>query len=340
MDDQETQHVKGCQLCQSSDKTPVPAAAPLVPVSFPSSPWDKMAIDVVGPFETAALDCKYAITLVDYHSKWSEVGFAASVTAQTVIYFLSSVFSRFGNPGTVVSDNGSQFTSAEFATFLLSRDIKHIRTSVYHPAANGAVERFHRVLKSCIQSAILESKPWRQTVTDFLKAYRSTPHSATEVAPCELLLGRKMRTRLHVLLPDPRENAVTRLADSVAAKQHKMKLYTDKRRGAPVPVFQEGECVRVLKPTHVPKAHQRFSEPLRVLKQLAQGNYLLEDGRKWHASRLTRFNIPVKNVSETPALDLLHVESPVVVQSNTSDGTSVTTGRVRRPPCWLEDYVT
>uniref|UniRef100_A0A3B3CC70 Gypsy retrotransposon integrase-like protein 1 n=1 Tax=Oryzias melastigma TaxID=30732 RepID=A0A3B3CC70_ORYME len=339
MDDQVTQHVKGCQLCQSCDKTALPAAAPLVPVPFPSLPWEKVAIDVVGPFETAVWDCRYAITMVDYHSKWPEVGFAASVTSETVISFLSSVFSRFGNPQTVVSDNGSQFTSAEFAAFLRSRDIKHIRTSVYHPAANGAVERFHRVLKSCIQGAILEKKSWRQTVTNFLQVYRSTPHSTTEVSPCELLLGRKMRTRLHVLLPDPQDSAVTRLADSVAAKQNKMKLYTDKRRGARVPTFQEGECVRVRKPTHVLKSHPRFSEPLRVMKQLAPGTYLLEDGRKWHASRLAHSNIPAKKGFESPALDLLHVDTPDVVQPNTAAQAPVITGRVRRPPRWLEDYV-
>ena len=162
MDEQVNQQVKGCQLCQSCDKTATPAAAPLQPVPFPSQPWEKLAMDIVGPMEVAPWDCKYAITLTDYHSKWPEVAFTSTVTSDNVITFLTSVFSRFGNPSSIVTDNGSQFTSAEFAAFVKSRDIQHIRTSVYHPAANGAIERFHRVLKSCIQSAILERKPWKR----------------------------------------------------------------------------------------------------------------------------------------------------------------------------------
>ncbi|KAL1270910.1 hypothetical protein QQF64_029926 [Cirrhinus molitorella] len=173
------EHIQACQLCLSSDKTANTFAAPLQPVPFPSVPWDKVAIDVVGPFDTAVWDCRYALTLIDYHSKWHEVAFTTSITTHNVFTFLASVFSIYGNPHTIVSDNGTQFTSAEFSTFLRERDIRHIRTSLYHPAANGAVEHFHRVLKGCIQSAVLEAKPWKPTFTEFLQVYRATPHSAT-----------------------------------------------------------------------------------------------------------------------------------------------------------------
>lgn len=158
------EHIQTCQMCLSSDKTANTSAAPLQPVLFPSVPWDKVAIDVVGPFETAVWDCCYVLTLIDYHSKWPEVAFTASITTQSVITFLSSVFSRYGNPRTIVYDNGTQFTSADFSKFLKERDIRHIRTSLYHQAANGAVKRFHRILKSCIQSAVLEVKPWKPTI--------------------------------------------------------------------------------------------------------------------------------------------------------------------------------
>lgn len=50
-------------------------------------------------------------------------------------------------------------------------------TSVYHPAANGVVERFHRVLRASVQSAILR---------------HATPHATTGLSPFELLHGRKM----------------------------------------------------------------------------------------------------------------------------------------------------
>ncbi len=99
---------------------------------------------------------------------------------------------------------------------------------MYHPAANGAIERFHRVLKSCIQSAILSGKPWKSTVTEFLQIYRATPHSATGQSPSELLCSKKMRTRLNVLpLPITCKDAA--VSQKVSLFQKKMKTYTDFR---------------------------------------------------------------------------------------------------------------
>lgn len=69
-----------------------------------------------------------------------------------------------------------------------------MRTSVYHPGANGVVERFHRVLRASVQSAILQHNPWKATVTEFLQVVRATPHAITGLSPFELLHGRKMHT--------------------------------------------------------------------------------------------------------------------------------------------------
>lgn len=189
--------------------------SPLQPVPYPSGHWEKVAVDIVGPFETTTWDCRYMITLIDYHSKWPEVAFTSLITTQNVIKFLTSVFSRFGNPQYLVSDNGCQFRSVEFADFLKKRDIQHICTSVYHPAANGAIERFHHVLKSCIQSAIVSGKSWNPTVTHFFQAYRATPHSATGLSPFGLLCVRKMRTCLNILPPEVRISLKLTAQDTV-----------------------------------------------------------------------------------------------------------------------------
>lgn len=120
-----------------------------------SVPWEKVGLDIVGPFELGTRDCRYAITLVDYYSKWPEIAFTINVTTDAVTDFLSTTFSRFGNPVEFVTDNGVQFTSLTFADFLAIRNIKHVRTSLYFPQANGAVERMNRVLKGCVQTANL-----------------------------------------------------------------------------------------------------------------------------------------------------------------------------------------
>ncbi|XP_064477798.1 uncharacterized protein K02A2.6-like [Ornithodoros turicata] len=80
--------IRACGICQRVDKSAKTVRAPLCPVLLPDGPWEKIAIDVVGPIESAPLSCRFAITLIDYFSRWPEVCFANTVTASTVRYFV------------------------------------------------------------------------------------------------------------------------------------------------------------------------------------------------------------------------------------------------------------
>ena len=73
MDDIVMQMVKDCEVCQNHDKSARVRTGPMQPVSLPTSSWKKLAIDIVGPDNTAPRDCRFAITLIDYYSKWPEV---------------------------------------------------------------------------------------------------------------------------------------------------------------------------------------------------------------------------------------------------------------------------
>lgn len=198
MDRQVENVVKSCVTCQFNDKSVKQTKAPMQPVQLPESPWSKVGIDIVGPFERAPMDCKYAITLVDYYSKWPVMCFTSQVTTKAVIKFLKTVFSREGYPDEIISDNGIQFISQEFNNFLDERGIHHGFSSLYYPQSNGAVERFNGVLKNAIQNAINSNKLWKPTVYGYLTVYRATPHATTGVAPSVLIHGRHMRTKLNI----------------------------------------------------------------------------------------------------------------------------------------------
>lgn len=104
MDSQVQTCISACAPCQSNDKTALTHPAPLQPISVTDGPWKKLGLDIAGPFETAIPSCRYAVTLTDYYSKWPELAFCPSATTDGVIDFLTTVFSRHGNPESIVTD--------------------------------------------------------------------------------------------------------------------------------------------------------------------------------------------------------------------------------------------
>ena len=70
MDNMVVQVLQECTVCQKVDKGVKTAYTPLEPVPFPEGPWEKLGLDIVSPFEKAPLNTKFAISLIDYHSKW------------------------------------------------------------------------------------------------------------------------------------------------------------------------------------------------------------------------------------------------------------------------------
>lgn len=83
MDEHGEQLVRTCIVCQSCDQSARPTAAPLQPVAFPETPYTKIAIDIIGPFEQAPVDCGYAVAFIDYN-KWPEVTFSRKVSTATI----------------------------------------------------------------------------------------------------------------------------------------------------------------------------------------------------------------------------------------------------------------
>ncbi|KAM7315470.1 uncharacterized protein ISCGN_005253 [Ixodes scapularis] len=194
-------HVKACEQCQQQRN--LPTQAPLHPWSWPTKPWQRVHVDYAGPFRGAMF-----LVIVDAHSKWPEVFIMQATTSAKTIEKLQEVFARFGMPETLVSDNGTQFTSNEFKDFLKRIGTRHVLTAPYHPSSNGPAERFVQTLKSALRKGVA-SEPLQQTLGKFLQTYRNIPHATTGEAPAVLFLGRRLRTRLDVLKPSV-ENRVAR----------------------------------------------------------------------------------------------------------------------------------
>lgn len=122
-----------------------------------------------------------------------------------------------------------------FEVFLRRNGIRHSRCTPYHPASNGEAERFVRTFKEAMKASGRDGLPLPHRLQSFLLTYRATPHATTGRAPCELFLGRKVRTRLDLLRPS--------VEDHVLQQQNQQKANHD--RHARHREFEVGQKVMV-----------------------------------------------------------------------------------------------
>ena len=116
---------------------------------------------------------------------------------------IDALFTIWGLPKTLVSDNGPQFASADFANWCRSNGIVHLTSAPFLPPSNGEAERLEGVFKRAMQRYVVEEGVEKDhAAREFLREYRSTPHRTTGRTPAELMLGRQFRTRLSFLQPD------------------------------------------------------------------------------------------------------------------------------------------
>lgn len=173
---------------------------------YPKGPWERIHVDYAGPFLGSML-----LIITDAYSKWIDVKITSTSTSAATINILDELFASYGVPTTVVSDNGTCFSSSEFKEFLTTVGVKyHKFTAPYHPSTNGQAERSVQTVKGALKSLGANRNNLRKQLNIFLRQYRIAPHSTTGKAPALLFLGRVFRTHLDLLLP---QDLTTKMTD-------------------------------------------------------------------------------------------------------------------------------
>lgn len=187
-----------CQQCVQSRPE-----QPKVPISnWPttSKPMERVHIDHLGPVKGQTF-----FLITDSYSKWVEVFPVKSLSSKDSIIKLRETFARFGIAETIVSDNGTSFSSSEFKNFCVRNGIKHICSPPFHPQSNGAAENAVKSFKNGMQKAVNDEKnrgkPLDVLIARYLFTFRSSVHSATKETPYKRMFGREMNTKFDKLRP-------------------------------------------------------------------------------------------------------------------------------------------
>lgn len=258
---------KSCLICLQNSKSPTKTQKPW-PV--PSSVWSRIHADFLGPFYN-----KMYLVIVDSYSKWPEVFEMANITSNRTIEVFKSLFTRFGYPSHLVTDNGRSFTSTEFKEFCAKVGVKHTFTPPYHPATNGAAERFVETFKFTVTKIKESGYSLTSAINLFLMDYRGSPQRTTGVSPARLMLGREIRNRLSLLRPPP-------LREFIQEKVEK------RNQGVRTIKFEMGQKVMV-------KDYRKDSKPWAqgvVIEESVPGvTYIVDvEGNKWkrHINQMLR----------------------------------------------------
>lgn len=279
--EERVQNCSECQLHQSH-----PPVAPLHPWAWPTRPWARLHIDYAGP-----INGQMVLIIIDAHSKYIEAIPTSGSTSIVVIEEMRTLFGRFGIPESIVSDNGTCFTSEEFRGFLKQNGVTHILSAPYHPSTNGLAERAVQVVKRGLRKVTQGSL--RSRIATVLFSYRLTAQSTTGQSPSELLLGRRPRNRLDLLRPNAAERVERQQAKQ--AQQHNA-ASRDRRFETGDRVFvrnyQQGE-------QWVPGIIQNSTGPVSFRVKLQDGRV-----RRCHLDQVRSRSVNVPQVVEWPNVDV------------------------------------
>ena len=207
MTTQISEFVKSCVTCAQNKLSPGHQKAPLQSIDV-NEPFVFWAMDYMGPLPETSRGNKHLLVVMDHFTKWCEAFPTKDQKASTVADLLvSRLFSRFGPPTVLHSDQGRKFESNLMQEVCNLMGIHKSRTTAYHPQCDGLVERQNRTLQDMLSAFVSKHRDdWDLWVDIAVYAYNTSCHDSTGFSPYELVFGRVARTPLEIDLGVPLRN--------------------------------------------------------------------------------------------------------------------------------------
>ena len=286
---------QSCDICQRTIPKGKIVKAPLGKMPRIDVPFRRVATDLIGPLKPVTYNKnRYILTLVDYATRYPEAVPLASIDTETVAEALVSIFSRVGIPHEVLTDMGTQYTSAVMKEVSRLLSFKQLVTTPYHPICNGLVERFNQTIKKMLMRMCAERpKDWDKYIDPLLFAYREAPQESLGFSPFELLYGWPVRGPMQIIkqlwskeiedpevrstyqyvieLRDRLESTLEIAQDNLSKMSRKYKRHYDQKAGKRQ--LKIGDKALVLLPTDKNKLLMGWKGPYEVVEKLSPLDY-------------------------------------------------------------------
>eukprot|EP00795_Rhopilema_esculentum_P005471 gene5471-biopygen457 len=171
---------RSCVDCAMKKSPRNKRKAPLLPIPIEGA-FDRVAMDILGPFPVSEDGNRYIIVFSDYYTRWPEAFALPSTEAPRIAQLLvDEILARHSAPRTLLSDRGSNFLSSIVNEVCKIMNTRKLNTTAYHPQTDGLVERFNGTLAEGLSMYVSShQKDWDRHIPMILFAYRVSPHATT-----------------------------------------------------------------------------------------------------------------------------------------------------------------
>ena len=195
---------------------------------MPSRLWSKVGADQF------KLGQQNFLILVEYWSSYFEVQELKRITSTTVI----TACKVHGIPDVLITDNGTQFSSSEFAKFAEVWKFEHKTSSPHHPQSNRKAKNAFKICKNLLKKARADNR-------DPLLAFVDWRHMSTQglgTSPVQRLMGRRTRTLLptHTKLLKSQLDSET---EATLAQRKQTQELQYKKKSQLLPLIQPGRAI-------------------------------------------------------------------------------------------------
>jgi hypothetical protein len=321
-----TEYVKTCDICQKHNPL-LRKTAGLMRSADIRKPFEKIAVDLMGPYPITSKRNTHLFVIVDTCSGWVEcfplpTFHSPLAKTKTMCERALKVFCTFGFPRVMISDNGPEFANEIWTGVLTILGIKYSFASPYHPESNPT-ERRNRDIKYYIKKYLDKNhKNWDLRLNEMLFSMRTTKVTSTGFTPARLIFGHELNAPEDLVLIKPDysltepldyksyaeqmrtriQNAIKIAMDNKSLSSENQKIYFDRNHRRDE--FQIGDFVLL-------KSHQlsnyakgvnaslseKWEGPFIVIGKQGELTYILGDTVNQkpvtysHVANLKRYNV-------------------------------------------------